>query len=57
MNNRPTVRSDLTEEYSFNPRINEHKPVEYRKKAQRDAMEEAAAQWLHQHKPTVDGSA
>jgi hypothetical protein len=34
---------------SFNPRINEHKPVEYRKKAQRDAMEEAAAEFLRQH--------
>lgn len=56
INNRPTVRSDLTEEYSFNPRINEHKPVEYRKKVQRDAMEEAAAQWLHQHAPvSADG--
>ena len=41
---------------SFNPRINEHKPVEYRKKTQRDAMEKAGAQWLHQHKPTVGGN-
>ena len=49
INNRPTVRSDLSEEYSFNPRINEHKPVEYRKKARRDAMEKAAAQWRHHH--------
>ena len=47
MNNRPLVKVDLSEEYAFNPRINEHKPVEYRKKEQRDAMEAAAAEWLH----------
>ena len=47
MNNRPLVKADLSEEYDFDPRINEHKPVEWRKKEQRDAMEAAAAEWLH----------
>ena len=41
------MKAALSEEYAFHPRINEHKPVEYRKKEQRDAMEAAAAEWLH----------
>lgn len=49
VNNRPTIAvkdGQLEEQYSFNPRINEHKPVELRKKEQRDAMEAAARKLL-----------
>ena len=35
-------QEELVEQYSFSPRINEHKPVEMRKLAQREAMEAAA---------------
>ena len=58
INNRPTIavkmeegseQEELVEQYSFSPRINEHKPVEMRKLAQREAMEAAARDLLCHH--------